>query len=256
MKVFDFTVGRNKRVVKAYLHDDLSSVCDSVESHPVMIVCPGGAYMHLSPREAEPVGFKFFARGYNVFILYYSIGESIKTESPVRELAECVDIIKKNSSEWMVDRDNISVVGFSAGGHLVASLATLWNKEICDGFDCKVKNVVLAYPVISAGEYAHRESIKNICQDGHDEDYYSLEKRVDKDTIPCFIFHSANDPAVPVENSLLYMMALKRNGIDFEAHIFPYGGHGWSTATREVGTEFIENQSWIDMVLRYLGYRE
>ena len=51
-------------------------------------------------------------------------------------------------------------------------------------------------------------------------------------------------------------MALKRNGIDFEAHIFPYGGHGWSTATREVGTEFIENQSWIDMVLRYLGYRE
>ncbi len=256
MKVFDFTVGRNKRVVKAYLHEDLSSVCDSVESHPVMIVCPGGAYMHLSPREAEPVGFKFFARGYNVFILYYSIGELIKNYSPVKELAECVERVKNNALEWQLDKDNISVLGFSAGGHLVASLATMWNKEICSPFDCRVKSVILAYPVILDGEFAHKGSIDNICQDGHERDFYSLEKRVDKDTIPCFIFHSADDPTVPVENSLLYMMALKQNHIPFTGHIFQSGGHGWSTATREVGSYILENQCWIDMVLNYLDYSE
>lgn len=256
MKTFDFTVGRNKRVVKAFLHDDLSQYCDSVKERPVMIVCPGGGYVHLSPREAEPVGFKFFSKGYNVFILYYSIGDDIKNESPVRELAECVDIIKSNSKSWMVDKDSISVLGFSAGGHLVASLATMWNKEICKPFDCKVRSVVLAYPVITSGEYAHRGSIENVSMDGHDKEFYSLEKRVDKDTIPCFIFHSANDDTVPVENSLLYMMALKKYKIPFESHIFQFGGHGYSTATREVGSEYQENQCWVDMVLKYLNYKE
>ncbi|MGN0907670.1 MAG: alpha/beta hydrolase, partial [Bullifex sp.] len=152
------------------------------------------------------------------------------------------------------------VIGFSAGAHLVASLATMWDEEICADFDCRVSNVILGYPVITAGEAAHRGSIENVSRSGYPEEFWSLEKKVKPSTVPCFIFHSADDPTVPLENSLLYMAALKRAGVPFEAHIFPYGGHGYATATREVGSDFPRNTAWADMALDYLaantGWRE
>lgn len=260
MRQVEFEVGKNRRKVQGFLHEDLSDYCESVKKRPCMIVCPGGGYVHLSPREAEPVAFKFFSKGYNVFILWYSIGDLIEKEMPLRELAECVDRVRKHGDEYAVDDSMISVIGFSAGAHLVASLATMWDEEICSGFDCRVSSVILGYPVISAGECAHRGSIENVSRCGHSGDFWSLEKRVKPSTVPCFIFHSADDPTVPLENALLYMAALKRNGVPFEAHIYPTGGHGFSTATREVGSDFPHDTSWVGMALEYLhiltGWKE
>ncbi len=260
MRQVEFEVGKNRRKVQGFLHEDLSLYCESVKKRPCMIVCPGGGYVHLSPREAEPVAFKFFSEGYNVFILWYSIGDLIETEMPLRELAECVDSVRKHGDEYGIDDSMISVIGFSAGAHLVASLATMWDEDICAGFDCRVSSVILGYPVISAGEYAHRGSIENVSRCGISGDFWSLEKRVKPSTVPCFIFHSADDPTVPLENALAYMAALKKNGVPFEAHIYPTGGHGFSTATREVGSDFPHDTSWVEMALEYLhsvtGWRQ
>ncbi|MGN0906970.1 MAG: hypothetical protein ACI4NM_07465, partial [Bullifex sp.] len=100
MHQVEFEVGRNKRKVQGFLHDDLSAYCETVNKRPCMIVCPGGGYVHLSPREAEPVAFRFYSKGYNVFILWYSIGDLIETEVPLRELAECVGNVRHDAEEY------------------------------------------------------------------------------------------------------------------------------------------------------------
>ena len=260
MREVSFSVGRNNRKVQGFLHEDLSPYCETVKRRPAMIVCPGGAYMHLSPREAEPVAFRYFARGYNVFILWYSIGDLIEKEMPLRELAECVDTVRRSADEYLIDENMISVIGFSAGGHLVASLATMWDEELCAGFNAKVSSVILGYPVITAGEYAHLGSLENISRSGYPAEFWSLENRVKPSTVPCFIFHSADDPTVPLDNALLYMSALRKNGVFFESHIYPTGGHGFSTATREVGSDFPHDRDWVEMSLEFIegitGWRE
>ena len=149
---------------------------------------------------------------------------------------------------------------FSAGAHLAASTALLWDAAPVQqalgitGTEARPNAVVLGYPVITSGKFAHRGSFENLC--GADEallQTMSLENQVRPDVPPFFIWHTVEDQAVPVENSLLLAGALKENNVPFELHLFTHGGHGSSTCTNEVNTPNKHNNAWLPLCMGWLG---
>ncbi|MGN1096115.1 MAG: alpha/beta hydrolase [Eubacteriales bacterium] len=232
-----------------------------------VLVCPGGAYAFCSNREGEPIAVSLLAAGYNAFVLEYSVHnrneKGKKFPGQLVEAALAMKFIKDNAEKFNIDPDYVFVYGFSAGGHLAASLGTLYNsKYVTDNIDmpenyARPAGMILSYPVIVSGEYAHRGSIDNILHDEKDDEAarekVSLEKCVTKDTVPAFIWHTREDTTVPVQNSLIFASALAENGIPFELHIFPYGGHGASLANEVVGWNNPTIEKWFSDALRWMS---
>ena len=235
---------------------------------PAVLVCPGGAYAFTSDREAEPVAMKFLAAGIPTFILRYSVAEVSDAKFPTSlcELSVAVATIKKHAQEWRIDPERIYVCGASAGGHLTASLAVHWNKEMvwkAAGLtygENKPAGTILMYPVISSGEKQHAGSFINLMGETETpelREFLSLEKQVGDHTPPSFIWHTFSDNLVPVENSLLYASALAEKKIPFELHIYPRGLHGLSlandvTSLENPDMEVPECQEWIDLAIRWV----
>lgn len=247
--------------VTGYLHSPITEMQTRRETFPTVVLCPGGAYIHCAQREADPVALRFFARGYQVFTLLYSVGEYAKDFRPLKELSETFRLIREHAEEYHVDPEKIAVCGFSAGGHLAASLGTMWNDpELLKVYDNQGgKNrpdaMILCYPVITADEHAHVMSIENVsgCKEGTEGyRYFSLDKHVSKDTCPAFLWHTMADDCVPVENSIKMLTALHNAGIPAEAHFFPHGGHGLSVCTQETGSQDDYNARWMDLALTWL----
>ena len=222
-----------------YIQDNTEEI-DAYRKRPAVIICPGGGYEYTSAREAEPIALKMMSFGYQAFVLYYNVGTA-KFPQALLELAKAVQIVRKNSENWHVDVTKIIVNGFSAGGHLVASLGVFWNQtfleEALNGHpeEWKPNGLLLAYPVISGGEFAHESSFRSLAGERYEElvEYLSLEKQVTPATPPTFIWHTGEDGIVPIENSLLFAQSLRKNNVPFELHLFPKGGHGLSLATLE-----------------------
>ena len=126
-------------------------------------------------------------------------------------------------------------MGFSAGGHAAAHIGLKWHR-MPQGRDCRPDAMILAYPVITSGKYAHRDSFLCLLGEDHDalKEEVSLEKCVTGDTPPVFLWHTREDESVPVENSLLLAEALCREGVAFELHIWQHGGHGLSLSSDQV----------------------
>lgn len=198
----------------------------------IVVICPGGAYRWLSPRESEPVARAFEAMGYGTSILRYTVQAEDDPAPlglvPVRELSERVSRLRRTAGGAP-----IFVCGFSAGGHLAATLGVHWKTLGLSRPD----GLILCYPVITAdGKLCNPRSIQSIA--GEDQrEFFSLEKHVSADTPPTFLWHTAEDHSVPVENSLMFAGALRRFGVPFELHVYPFGEHGLSLATDEV-TEY------------------
>ena len=149
-------------------------------------------------------------------------------------------------------------MGFSAGGHAAAHIGLKWH-QTAQGKACRPDAMILCYPVITSGEYAHRESIENLLGDDYEnlKEEVSLEMFVRKDTPPVFLWHTREDGSVPVENSLLLAEALCRQGIAFELHVWHRGGHGLSLSSDQVypagdGNIRPECREWIEMAARWL----
>ena len=199
------------------------------KSKAIIVICPGGAYQWLSPREAEPVARAFEAMGHETSILRYTVRSAEDAPplglEPVRQLSERVARLRRES-----EGAPVFVCGFSAGGHLAATLGVHWKTLGLSRPD----GLILCYPVITAEEdLCNAESIRSIAPEG-DREFFSLEKHVSPDTPPAFLWHTAADNSVPVENSLMFATAMKRSGVPFELHVYPFGEHGLSLATDEV----------------------
>ncbi len=234
------------------------------KKRPTIVICPGGGYQFVSYREDEPVAFQYLARGYNVVVLRYSVYPDATYPTALLELGRVMLTLREHAEEWLIDENKIVLMGFSAGGHLVASYSCFWTKEFLSGaLECsndmlKPNGLVLAYPVITSGEYAHRGSFVNLLGDRYDElvDEMSLENQVTKDNPPTFLWHTYTDGSVPVENSLLFTRALREKGISAELHIYSEGEHGLSLAselTAVYDAQIISScQSWVEMVHLWL----
>lgn len=244
-----------------YLHD-VEETMPRHQTRPCVAICPGGGYGYCSPREADPPALALFAAGYQVFILDYSVEDMAAEMRPLMELSTLVMEMRRHQADWQIDPDKIAVMGFSAGGHLAASLGTLWNHDaLAREMDTasgqnRPNAMILCYPVITAGMASHGGSIGRVS--GGDPDktaLFSLENQVSEQTPPAFIWHTADDPVVPIENALLLCSALRQHVIPFEAHIFEHGAHGLSMCNEEVNTPDAACAPWFSLCVAWLGRR-
>ena len=232
--------------IYAYLHEPSPEFGEGDQSRPAVVVVPGGAYFFTSDREADPIAFEFLNMGYNVFLLRYSIAPD-RYPTALSQLAGLIAHIRQNADAYHVLPDKIAVCGFSAGGHLSASSGILWNEPVLSeilGVDnrlCRPDAMILSYPVITSGPFAHRESFEFLLGEKSKDqawlDAMSLERRVDGTAPPAFIWHTFADELVPLENSLLLAAALRKANVPFELHVFPDGIHGLSTADERAQTQ-------------------
>ncbi|WP_201008231.1 alpha/beta hydrolase [Paenibacillus glycanilyticus] len=241
-----------------YLHDIMEL---REKARPIVLVTPGGAYRFCSEREAEPVAIAFYNAGYHAAVLRYSCMEDARNMQPMAEALESIRILREHAEKWHILADKIAVCGFSAGGHLAASTGTMWNEPALmkrlnyEGDILKPNALILGYPVITSGEFAHRESFYNISGSPEDDEtsgFYSLEKRVTGETPPTFIWHTEDDPAVTVENALLFVSALRKHQVPFECHIFNKGEHGLSLCNEEVNTPNPHCAHWFGLCIEWL----
>ncbi len=252
--------GKNP-TLEAYLPYNLAEMGRQDELRPCLLICPGGGYAMCSEREAEPIALKFLELGMNVFILTYST-QPYRFPAQLQEVAAVMDLINQNASVWHCDTTKIAIMGFSAGGHLAAHYSTMFDcAEVRSTFpESKSVNAsVLCYPVITAdANVGHQGSFLNLL--GHDPtndevDYFSCDRNVKATTPPAFIWHTAEDACVPVENSLLYAAACSKHKVPFELHIYPYGQHGLSTCdhlTNKPNSTTAYVQQWLDSAKQWL----
>ena len=229
---YPFAFGFVPNIV-TFLHEE-----DDLE-RPAMIVVPGGGYRIVSPTEGEIVARAFYDKGYQAFVCSYTtnlLGAAPLHDQPIRDLSRAVRFVRKHAKEFCVKTDQVAICGFSAGGHLCGSLCVHYD-DVSDaeyeGISNRPDAAILSYPVITSGEYAHRDSFVVLLGDDPSEEqlaYVSLEKQVKDDTPPCFLWQTVTDELVPVENSYLFAEALRDHGIIHAHHVFSNGKHGLSLA--------------------------
>lgn len=201
-----------------------------------VVVCPGGGYGGLAGHEGEDYALYLNKLGVAAFVLKYRLG-SHGYRHPVilGDAARAVRLVRSRADEWGVDPQRVGIMGSSAGGHLAATLVTHF-----DGGDPAAEDEVerqssrpdlgiLCYAVISMGEFTHQGSKRNLLGEAPSEELVrevSNELQVTEETPPCFIWHTWEDQAVPVENSLQFAAALRRAGVPFDLHVYERGRHG------------------------------
>ena len=223
----------SEAIISAYIPENSEEI-NINKKRETIIICPGGGYEFTSDREAEPIALKFVAQGFNAVVIRYSIAP-VRYPTALLELAETVRYVREKEKEWNVDTEKVIVCGFSAGGHLAGSLGVLWNNEIIEKYldikneEVKPNAMILCYPVISSGEFAHKGSFDSLLGEKEAEisrENLSLEKLVSIETPKTFLWLTFDDGTVPVQNSLLFSNALASNKVQFELHIYPSGVHG------------------------------
>lgn len=229
---------------------------------PAVIICPGGGYDYCSVREAEPIATRFASYDCAAFVLNYSCYQKLFPTN-LLELAAAFLYVKSNAEKYNVDTDKIYVCGFSAGGHLAGSLAVFWNRDFvrkpfgAKGSELMPAGAILSYPVITSGEKRHDGSIRNIAaEDKALIELVSLEKQVDADTVPVFIWHTSDDELVPIENTIDFTSALAGSKVPFECHIFRSGVHGLALCDRSTanydGHLNSDCAQWFELALRWM----
>ena len=241
---------------------------EGVRKKGTVLIFPGGGYSWLSGREDLPVAREFARLGYRTAVIYYDVDTDPLLLRPVQQAAWAVAELRK-----LFPKEPVFPAGFSAGAHCTCSLAVHWNDPDWNGRDWleelvryqreqegsaelpegtvrsrerfRPDRMILAYPVISSGKFAHNRSLDRLTGPrgetaGDREEWerarawFSLENYVDPQTCPAFLWHTETDGTVPVENSVLFFQALRNAGVSAELHIYPKGAHGLSLATSEV----------------------
>jgi len=204
-----------------------------------VINCPGGGYTRLAiSNEGEGIARRLTAVGVTVFVLKYRLME-YGQPAPLQDVLRAVRYVRAHAAELGVKPNRIGVFGSSAGGHVAASAATLYDAPegrtgaALDASSARPDFVGLLYPVITMKPpFAHQGSRKNLLGDTPSDalvETYSMETQVTRDTPPVFLVHTEEDTSVPMENSLMFLQALRKAGVPAEAHFFEKGPHGFGT---------------------------
>ena len=216
---------------------------------PAVIICPGGGYEIVGTSEGGPVAGKFAENGIEAFVLNYSVGVQNPFPISMRELALSLVHIRENASAYRIDSDKVYVCGFSAGGHLAASLSVNWNRDWIERYDIpknsKPDKLILSYPVTGKADTGSSSSFYNLTARLEDESLESFvytDRHINVDMPDTFIWHNNDDMMVPVTTTIKFIEQMNKVGISFEAHIFPRGGHA----------NPFSNEYWFHMMLKWL----
>lgn len=259
-------LGENGRdpLLTAFLPYNMTEMKRQDWKRPCILICPGGGYGMVSQREGEPIALNLLPEGYNVFVLTYSVYPH-RYPAQLRETAAAMELIYAHAEDWNCDTGRIAIMGFSAGAHLAAHYTNAYDTaEVRTAFPQSkgVQASILCYPVITADpEYCHKGSFQNLI--GHsyplsNEEIakFSCEQLVTEKTPPAFLWHTAADAVVPVNNSLLYAQALAKHHIPFGLHIYPAGHHGLSTADDQTNSPLepaVQSvRSWLPQLVVWL----
>jgi acetyl esterase/lipase len=212
---------------------------------PAMIVCPGGGYSHLAKHEGDLYARWLNSNGIAAFVLKYRLGDTNGYHYPAmfQDASRAMRIVRARAGEWGIDPKHIGMIGSSAGGHLASLLATKFDAGDPSATDpverasSRPDVVVLCYPAITMDDrFRHTGSKTNLLgphpAPGLAEEL-STEKHVRTNTPPCFIWATADDQTVPVENSLLFAQALRTARVPVELHIYESGKHGQGLGSHE-----------------------
>src|SRR5215471_10286609 len=229
-----------------------------------VVICPGGGYVRLAfDKEGTDVAKRLNAIGISAFVLKYRLTE-YGHPAPLQDVLRSIRLIRSRSEEFGIKADRIGVMGFSAGGHVAASAATLFDTpegrtgSQLDRTSARPDFAALIYPVITMKDpFVHKGSRENLL--GKDPssalmDELSVEKRVTSQTPPVFLVHTEEDMTVPVENSILFYQALRKAGVPAELHLYAKGLHGFALADGPEPTsawpkrleEWMHSHGWLD----------
>jgi acetyl esterase/lipase len=223
-----------------------------------IVIFPGGAYAGLSmENEGSSVAKAFNHFGVTSFVVKYRLpSDDImvdKTIGPLQDAQQAVLMVRQHAAEWGIKPDKVGIIGFSAGGHLASTEGTHFDKLVIDdneNISVRPDFMVLLYPVISFGPMAHVGSRENLIGKTPSADLltlYSNEKQVTPNTPPTFLVHSGDDPAVPVQNSLMFYDALLSSKVKAEMYIFQAGGHGFGLNNPKSKDKWIDwCENWLD----------
>lgn len=222
-----------------------------------VIICPGGGYSHLAVNhEGEEVARKFNELGVTAFVLKYRLPDDTimtdKSFAPLQDAEQAIYLVRKNAAEWGVDPAKVGILGFSAGGHVAATLTVHYG-------DSKIANpekinlrpdfAILIYPVVSFLASPHTGSLRNLIGVNGTQaqkEYFSNERHVTANTPKTFLVHANDDDTVPVENSILFNQALVKNKVPVETHLYQAGGHGFGLHNKTTNDQWFERlQNWM-----------
>lgn len=205
-----------------------------------ILVLPGGGYGRLSDvKEGSDVAQWLNSLGISAFVLKYRLGPKYGQPNQLLDAARALRTIRARAKEWNIDEKRIGILGFSAGGHLASTLSTHFDvgksdaKDEIEKMSSRPDIQILLYPVVTMGEFTHKGSKKNLLGETPSAELiqkYSNELQVTKETPPAFLVHTMTDTSVPVENSLQFVSALRKNGVPFEFHLYEQGPHGFGLA--------------------------
>jgi acetyl esterase/lipase len=218
-----------------------------------VVICPGGGYAALAPHEGFQYALWLNEQGITGFVLKYRLGsDGYRHPAMMWDVQRAIRTVRANSEKWTLDPNRIGVMGSSAGGHLASTALTHFDagdpnaSDPVDRFSSRPDLGILCYPVITMGADTHEGSRRFLLGDNPDPGLVELlsnEKQVTRDTPAVFIFHTFEDAAVKVENSMEFAAALRRHGVSFSLHIYPKGAHGmglgsaqWDPANRHPWT--------------------
>jgi acetyl esterase/lipase len=228
----------------------------STQKRAAIIVCPGGGYSRLAPHEGQPLAELFAAQGIVGAVLTYRHNTHRHPE-PFSDAARAIRLMRHHATDLNLDPQRIGIMGFSAGGHLAATVAfqpDLYKEpedDLARSHSARPDRVILGYPVISFGPLGHQGSAANLLGPNPDPkmvEQLSNEKQITANAPPAFLFHTADDAGVPVQNSLMVAEAYTRHKIPYALHVYPKGRHGVGMATDNP-----ELKSWTDLLVNWLA---
>ena len=228
----------------AYILEPVDGILD--KKRPAVLLCPGGGYRTLSTREDQPIAMKYLAAGFHVFVLHYSLAPDVFPRA-LMELALAMKVIREHGDEWNVDVDRIAVSGFSAGGHLACCLGVFWDREWLYGAlgvkpeMIRPDGMILCYPVITSGEYCHKGSFECLMGAEASKKDEKLRRLL----------------SLEYQVGLLLLQALRKAGVNVEAHLYPVGPHGIALGTEEtqgIDQKYLEPycDSWMGLAIRWI----
>ena len=205
-----------------------------------VIVFPGGGYSHLSEiKEGSDVAKWLNSLGISAFVVKYRLGMRYHQPNQLLDAARAMRTVRAKAQGWNIDANRIGILGFSAGGHLASTLGTHFDagkqdaKDEIERVSSRPDLMILLYPVITMGEFAHQGSKLNLLDKDPSAELvklYSNELQITKETPPTFLVHTMTDKTVPVENSLMFVSTLRKAGVPFELHLYEQGPHGFGLA--------------------------